>query len=268
MRTRQSLSSFRVAGVFLAAGVLMLSCLGALAQPARLDDATRDKVWAIEAGTVAKSLELSAEQTTKLKDAYKAARESQRKAIESAATQQQGGRRDFRKMMEVNQAEKAKLETAMNAFLKPEQTAKALATLGTFSRRWDPMVAELDGMKLEAKASDAAMKLVADYVAESEKARQAGMTTRDEGMRDQLAKLKDKLDADLAKILSAEQLAKWKEATAARGGRTGTRGGAGGVGGGVRGGAAGARGGAGGVGTGPGGPPGPQGASATQPAAK
>jgi len=168
-------------------------------------------------------------------------------------------------MMEVNQAEKAKLETAIKAFLNPEQTAKALATLGAFSRRWDPMVAELDGMKLEAKANDEAMKLVADYIAESEKARQAGMTARDEGMREKLTQMKEKLDADLSKILSPEQLAKWKEATAMRGRRSGARGGAGGFGGGASGGTSG---GAGGVGTGAGGPPGPQGASTTQPPAK
>jgi len=207
-------------------------------------------VWALEAGAVAKSLGLAAEQTTKLTDAYKAARESQRKAIEAAAVQQQGDRRDFRAMMEVNQAEKAKLETAIKAFLNPEQTAKALATLGTFSRRWDPMVAELDSMKLEPKANDEAMKLVADYVAESEKARQAGMAAPDEGMREKLTQMKEKLDADLAKILSAEQLAKWKEATATRRGRGG------------------ARGGAGSAGTGAGSSPGPQTAPATQPAAK
>jgi hypothetical protein len=122
--------------------------------------------------------------------------------------------------MEVNQAEKAKFETALKGFLNPEQTTKALATLGSFSRRWDPMVEALDGMNLEEKKKAEAMKLVADAVAESDKAMQAAMASGDrESVRDTMTKLREKLDADMGKILSAEQMTKWTEATAMRGGR-------------------------------------------------
>lgn len=176
------------------------------------------KAWDMEAKTVAQGLALTAEQTTKLIDAYKAARDSHVTAVNAAIGQAE--RPNFQKMREVNQAEKAKLEAALKGFLNPEQTAKALETLGSFNRRWDSMVDALDGMGLADKAKGDAMKLVTDYVAEWSKAMQDAMTSGNrESMRDKATKMKEKLDADMAKVLSAEQMTKWTEATARRGGR-------------------------------------------------
>jgi hypothetical protein len=176
------------------------------------------KAWALEAKTVAQDLGLPAELTAKLVDAYKAARESQMAAV-AAKLGQGRGQRDFAAIREVAQAEKAKFETALKGFLNPEQTTKALAVLGTFNRRWDLMAAALDGMNLDEKKMAEAMKLVAGYVAESDKAMQAAMASGNrESMRETGTKLKEKLDGDMAKILSAEQMTKWNEATARRGG--------------------------------------------------
>ena len=223
MRYRNSVLSLKVAGTVLGVCALVLCCIGAIAQPPAPGATPPSpekmaKVWTMEAKSIAQSLSLSAELTTKLVDAYKAARESQMAAIR--AKQTPGERPDFRQMMEVNQAEKAKLEAALKGFLNPEQTTKALATLGTFGRRWDPMVEALDGMNLDEKKKADAMKLVADAVAESDKAMQAAMASGDrESVRETMTKLREKLDADMAKILSAEQMTKWTEATAMRGGR-------------------------------------------------
>jgi len=63
-------------------------------------------------------------------------------------------------MMKVKSGRKAKLETALKAFLNAEQTAKALSTLGSFNRRWDPMVATLSDLGLDEKAKTESLKLV------------------------------------------------------------------------------------------------------------
>jgi hypothetical protein len=143
--------------------------------------------------------------------------------------EQGGDRRDLSGMMEIAKAERAKFETAVKAFLTPEQTAKAALTLGSLSRQWDRLSDALDGLGLDDKTKAAGMKLLADYAAESDKAMQAAGNDR-EGMREKNRALKEKLDADMGKVLSPEQLTKWTEATAMRGGRGRGQGGPGAAG--------------------------------------
>jgi len=225
MCNRKSSPLLKVAGVCVGVCALMFCCIGAVAQEAGRGGAApnpeqNQKAWEMEAKAAAQSLKLSAELTTKLVDAYKAARESQMAAARAKMEQSGGGRPDFRALMEVNQAEKAKLETALKGFLNPEQTTKALAPLGTFNRRWDPMVTALGGMSLDEKTMTEAMKLVMDYIVESDKIMQAAAASGGfEAVREKAGSLREKLDADMAKVLPAEQMAKWKEATARRGGQ-------------------------------------------------
>ena len=221
MRKLDSVSSLKTAGVFLVTCSMVLCCIGAFAQgrgaggPPGLEK--NDKAWEIEANTVAQGLGLSAEQSKKLVDAYKAARDSQMTAMREAMGQ--GGRPEPGKRMEITKAEAAKLETALKGFLKPEETTKAMASLGTLNARWDRMVMALDAMNLEEKPRAEAMKLVEQNVAETGKIMQGAAAGGDfQAMREKMAPLRDKLDADLAKVLSADQMTKWKEATATRGG--------------------------------------------------
>ena len=124
---------------------------------------------------------------------------------------------------EVMTAERGKLETALKAFLTPEQATQAGSILGTFNPRWDMMVNALDGMGLEEKVKADAMKAVTGFVAESAKAREAAGDDRN-AARAKTMELREKLDGELGKILSADQLAKWKESTAfRRGGGGGAR---------------------------------------------
>jgi hypothetical protein len=217
----QSIFSRKVAVTVAGALALALGCAGAFAQPGpgTMDPAVRAKVWEAQAMSVAQSLALDADQAKKLVAAYQAARESHTKAM--MAQMKPGERPDFGALREVNQAEKAKFETAIKAFLNPEQTTKALTTLGAFSRRWDPMTEAIVDMKLDEKVQAEAMKVCADYVAESDKLMQAAAASNDmQAIRGQMAPLREKLDAAMAKILSADQMTKWKEATAMRrGGR-------------------------------------------------
>ena len=123
---------------------------------------------------------------------------------------------------EVMTAERGKLETALKAFLTPEQATQAGSILGTFNPRWDMMVNALDGMGLEEKVKADAMKAVTEFVAESAKAREAAGDDRN-AARAKTMELREKLDGELGKILSADQLAKWKESTAFRRGGGGSR---------------------------------------------
>ncbi len=231
MLTGRNVVSRALTVALLGACMGALLCAGAVAQPGGgpgggpASPEMAVKAQAMEATTVAQSLSLPEDKTVKLVDAYKAARESHMTAMR--AVMKPGERPDFQAMQGVTQAEAAKFETAIKAFLKPEQAATAVAALGTFNRRWDRMVMTLDGLGLADKPKADAMKLVMDSVTESGKAMKAmtGSTDRD-ALRIQQEKLRENLDAALAKVLSPEQLEKWKAETTMRGGG-GRRGGPG-----------------------------------------
>lgn len=218
-------SELRMSKVF-GVGALAFCCVAAWAQGpggggpgGGLSPEDRAKAWDLEARAVAADLSLSAEDTTKLVDAYKAARESQAAVMRERMSSGGGDRRDPSAMIEANKAERDKLKAALAAFLKEEQVDKALAALGGFNRRWDTMTLALENLGLEGEKKAEATKLVMAYVAESDKAMQEAMAGGDwESMRTKGRTMREELDAKLGKVLSPEQLAKWKEATAMRGG--------------------------------------------------
>jgi len=176
------------------------------------------KIWALQAADVAKSIGLTPELSTKLSDAYKAARESYSAAMDALRGQGQEARRDFGKMRELGVAEKGKFGEVLKGFLDADQTAKVLATLGSFNRRWDSMVSALMGMGLDEASMSKAMGLVTGYVAESDKIMQGVTEGGDfQAVREKAQALREKLDTDMGTVLSPEQVTKWKEATAMRG---------------------------------------------------
>jgi hypothetical protein len=206
-----------MAAVACMAGLL---CVSATAQPGGgqgggpggfgLSPEAAAKAWEIQAAGVAKSLSLNPELSKKLLDAYKASRESLTKAAMAAFSsggQTPGRGEEFRKMVT---DERAKLETALKGFLTPEQTTTAIATLGTYDIRWDGMVNSIDGLGLDEKVKTDALNAVASYVVESGKMREAAAGDRDV-IRTKGNELRSKLEAELAKILPAEQLTKLKE---------------------------------------------------------
>jgi len=209
---------------------LAIGALPALAQPPAgggPSPAERQKIWAAEATSVAQIMGLPADQTKKMVDAYTAARDSHGTAMR--AQREKGGRGEGTRaaMMEITKAERAKLEAALKGFLKPEQAAQALASLGAFQRRWDGIAGALETMGLDAKVKAEVEKLVVQYVVElgaaMEKAAAAGNM---ESMRETSRQNKEKLDAAVAKLLTPDQAAQWKAKTAFQGGR-GPGGGAG-----------------------------------------
>ncbi len=171
--------------------------------------------WEVQAKTVAKGLGISGEQTEKLVDAYRTARNSQTTAANAVSGPAE--RPDEEKMREVNRIERAKFKAVLDGFLNPEQVDAVLLTLGSFFRRWDGMVEVLEAMDLADKPREEALKLTADYVAEWNKAMQALMASGGrESMRELANELKDKLDREMSEFLSAEQMVIWADATGKR----------------------------------------------------
>src|SRR5690606_28180397 len=108
---------------------------GALLSP---EDAA--KVAAAQIKYVASSLTLNEDQSKKLAEAYTAYRDGLRKRFEGGGLS--GGGDAIRTAMT---EERGKLETALKAFLSPEQTATAAGLLSS-SLRWDGMVAGLNSL--------------------------------------------------------------------------------------------------------------------------
>jgi len=185
----------------------------------QLADADREAAWALQAKGVASSLGLEGDTVTKLTDAYAASRKSFQEALEALAGTGAGQGR-FEAYRKAADEERDKFKTALAGFLSAEQTDKAIASLGSFSRQWDRMVNTLAGFKLEDEKLNKALELVAGYVSESETAMRGVMAQGDfQSVRTKMQELKTGLDASLGDVLAEDQLASWKEATTFRGGR-------------------------------------------------
>lgn len=181
------------------------------------------KVSAAQVKYVASSLTLNEDQSKKLGEAYTAYRDGLRRRFESGGLSAGGDA-----IREAMNEEKGKLDTALKGFLTPEQTTSASALLAS-SFRWDGMVKALNDVGLDEAKHAEAMKVIATYLTESTKAREAAGGDR-EAMRAKGQELRDKMTADLGKILTPEQLAKLQEAPGFAMRRPGGGGGGGGVG--------------------------------------
>ena len=182
-------------------------------------------VWALQAKTAAGLAKAPAEQVAKVVEAYTASRTSLNQAAQAQGAGE--GRDRFAARRQAAEAERTKLETALKGVLTAEQAAKAMETLGTFNRRWDGMVEALVAMKLDEKVMGEAMNLVAGYVADTGAAGRSATSREDfQAVRTKMQARKQQLDGELGKILSAEQMTAWNQATAerSRGGRGGARG--------------------------------------------
>ncbi len=189
----------------------------------RLSPEDAKAAWKVQAMSVSKDLDLSKEKRGVLTEAYVAARESHQKGLEELSSGEDGGRRNYEAYRDVAEKERAKLKTAIKDALTEEQIDKAMPLLGSFNRRWDTFVHALAAFELDRKAKGSALKLINVYVVGYNKAMSEAIASRSfDSVRDSLTKLKETLDTGMAKVLSEDQLAKWKEATAYRG-RSGGR---------------------------------------------
>jgi hypothetical protein len=213
MRSKKSV----LAALALAVALAASSPVANAQRGERMDEATAQAAWTTQAKAVAKELNLSAEDEKKITDAYIASRKSHREALSGLS------RDDMRSWFEASQkaaaTERAALKTALSETLTDEQTARVLPVLGSYNQQWDRLVHTLAGYNLDADKHQQAMKLTAQYVIEVDAARDRAIAAQDlQGMRASAQQAKQKLDDAMASVLSADQLAKWKEDTAPRGG--------------------------------------------------
>lgn len=178
------------------------------------------KAWNVQANSVAKALALEEADANKLVEVYEAARKSQGEAMREAMSGGPGGdpMERFQTMRDLNAKHAEGLKSSLTEAIGDESAAKAVETLAAFDRQSDGMTVALAAMGLEdAKLSDA-MAHVATYASGLSKATEEAFASMSmDKMRSAREALKTDLDDGLAKILSGEQLATWKEATTFRG---------------------------------------------------
>ncbi len=185
----------------------------------RLSDAERDTVWTLEATGVSKQIGLSEGDTGKVVAAYKTSRASHGKAMEEMMATAERGPGMFQEMQAIADAERGKLAKELEVAIGKENADKAVATLGTYNRQWDRFVLVVSEFGLEDAKQAEALNHIAKYVVDADKAQQDAFASFDiEGLRATMGELKSGLDTSMAGVLSAEQLATWKEKTAGRGG--------------------------------------------------
>ncbi len=173
------------------------------------------KVWTMQATSVPANLALSDELSGKLLQAYVAARESHQKGREELFSSPE--RRGYEGFRELTDKERAKLDTALKEVLNEEQAATAIASLGSFSRTNDRYANTIAGFGLEEKVVASTMDLINTYTVEYAKARSEAREMDNEELgRTARQQLRENLDEQMAKLLSEEQLATWKEASASR----------------------------------------------------
>ena len=194
----------------------------------QLEPEQAQAAWTLAARGVANELGLSKEATSKLIDAYKAARESYQKVMQGmmrgggmgggggmqGMMGGGGGRGAFQGLIATEQG---KLEKALKGFLSDKQAAKAMESLGTFSSESDRFLDVLAGFNLDEENLYKALTLVCTFVVESSKAMSAAMANQDfQSMRTVRQTHKAALDGGLSKILTTSQLIAWYRATASR----------------------------------------------------
>lgn len=175
-----------------------------------------DAVWTLQAQCVAEQLGLTKDQTASLATAYCTARTHHRQSLEALPeeTEKDNARAAQQAVVVKDQAD---FLGALKGTLSDDIRAKLTNTLGSFNTRWDGYTATLQKLNLNPNALRSAMGYLIAYVSDYETASKESMKAFNR--RPNSRAFKEKLDAQLAGVLNADQLKAWNEATA----RTGSR---------------------------------------------
>ncbi len=215
MKSRLRLPSRRRAvGVCGCLCVLAASFAGAQQQGPQYDAAKIEKAWEGQARFVAGQLGLAEDQTSQLVDTYTSARQSYNEAARSRSGE--GGQPDWRARAEQAREARGKLEESLKGFLNDDQASQAVASLGTFNRRWDVMVVTLQDMNLDEEKMKQAMAAATNYIVEVDKLMSSTAPDRRREAFAQSRELREKLDEEMGKVLTPEQMKTWSDATALR----------------------------------------------------
>lgn len=169
------------------------------------------KVWEAEAKCVGAALKLSDDDASKVLKAYVSARKNYAEKAESLPRTREA----FEQRRELGEKAAADLKEALVKAVGADKTEKIIGLLGPFSMmsfRLDRMVNELLGFELPKDKLNKAMLIVLEYNRDSGKlmteAREAGSF---ENVREKVQALNEKLNKELAKVLSEKQMATWTE---------------------------------------------------------
>lgn len=179
--------------------------------------------WDLQAAGVAHRLKLDAAKTQALTKAYVDARESHSAAAEklsqdmmekmrsggnSGGDPASRGAEAMKAAEELNTTERAKLEKALGAALTPDETSKAIASLGTFNRQWDQLTYALSELKLDSAKQQEGLNAIEEFVIASGKARAGDR----ESMRTTMQEARTKLMDSMKKTLTEEQFKQFEAA--------------------------------------------------------
>ncbi len=196
----------------------------------RLSPERAGAAWKLQAGGVARGLDLSQETTAQLAEAYVQAHQHYREAADAArralmegdsegGRPSRAGRRELRQAQEeLLEAEKARLRSALLGFLDENQTEQAMVPLGTFDRNWDRMVDAVAGFELGEEKTFEALAPIQKYVVTVA----AGRRNQD---RQAMMDAREDLLEAFSSILTEEQLSTFRRLMNPRGGRRGFGGG-------------------------------------------
>ncbi|MHC4217356.1 MAG: redoxin domain-containing protein [Planctomycetota bacterium] len=209
-------------------------CLLALSSPAWAQDGQRGHegrmrgrqqlspeqakaAWKWEAQEVARTLELSGDQTAQLIKVYTANREQFSEALRKHR-EATGGERWARNRQfdpEVLVKQRAAFQTQLSGFLPEDQTKDVVKSLGLFSSQWDRMVNAVAGLELDEEKTYAVLGPIRRFMVQAAGAQRLEDRQAARGVT---MEAREALYDSLTKVLGEEQLAQFQ---AARGGRQG-----------------------------------------------
>jgi hypothetical protein len=177
---------------------------------------TTEGAWKLQVQIVAEDSGLSKDQTAKLTEAYLTARRSHKQALKELPEEADKDKARAA-TQEAVETDREKFLTSLKGVMSDELIAKVTPTLGSFNAKWDGFVIVLQDLKLNPATMKSALKFVITYVTEYETSSSESMKAFNR--KPNSRPFKDKLDRDLSGLLSAEQMAQWKEATASSSGK-------------------------------------------------
>jgi peroxiredoxin len=183
----------------------------------RLSPEKAKVAWKWEAREVARTLELSQDDTTQLVKVYLANREqfseALRKHREATGDERWARNRRFDPQILVKQ--RSEFKTQLSGFLTVDQTKDVTQSLGLFSSQWDRMADAVVGLDVDEGKTYAALGSIRRYMVQAAGAQK--LEDR-QAVRGVMGEARAALYDELTKVLGEEQLAQFQ---AARGGRQG-----------------------------------------------
>lgn len=176
--------------------------------------ADREALWKQQAEDATDNLGITGDDKSKLSALYLARRKTLQEKLDALDDSFQIGQNVFEEYRRLVEIERGKFKAALSDILNADQVEAAATSLGSFSRQWDRLLFAWRGMGLDPEKSKQGRLMIAAYIADWTKLREADPANDDtEYLRDELDRLKVGLDLSLATLLSDEQQTQWQQTT-------------------------------------------------------